>query len=62
MGHNAKRYANGLWFGNRSKNAVLTDSPVARSAGPRILFLLGAAVTVAILMVGSPGTELEFAL
>jgi hypothetical protein len=35
--------------GNRRPHPVLTDSPVARASGPRILFLVGAMLTVAIL-------------
>jgi hypothetical protein len=48
IGHNARQYADVISPGNRSNKPVLTDSPVLRAAGPRILFLAGAAVTVAI--------------
>ncbi len=34
---------------NRRPKPVLTDSPVARATGPRILFLVGAVVTIALL-------------
>jgi hypothetical protein len=39
-----------MLFGNRRLRSVLTDSPVVRSTGPRILFMMGAIVTAPILL------------
>jgi hypothetical protein len=36
--------------GNRSLESVLTDSPVVRAEGPRVLFVAGAALTAGILL------------
>jgi hypothetical protein len=50
IGHNARQYADGISPGNWSHKPVLTDSPVVRATGPRILFLACAAVTAALLL------------
>src|ERR1700722_12991069 len=39
-----------MLFGNRRPRSVLTDSPVVRSTGPRVLFLAGSLVTIAIFL------------